>query len=80
LIDDLPLILHEWQITQQEDRKEGYYAPLTTENQILGLINFTRSLCQALEDQRIFQSFLNVSGSYDKRYRGKSGLSSADPY
>ena len=73
LISELKLELHEIQVTQSEGREEGYLASLNIENQILGMIDFLRTLCQAVEDHKSLDGFNIISGSYTKKTRHGSG-------
>lgn len=80
LIKNIPIIIRENQVSQQENRKEGFFADLNIENQIVGMVDFLKYLCQALEDQKLFKSFNIISSSYTKRYRNYSGTVKVEPF
>lgn len=80
LIKNIPLILHEIQSFKRgslNGEKNIYddenYQELNVENQIWGMHDFLSMLCQALEDQRKFYSFNNVSLSFSP-FQKKSGV------
>lgn len=79
LIKEINIILSEMQIYQHLDINTKLFADLTIENQIKGMLNFLRTLCQALEDQKTFYSFNNISQSYSTDGKSLGGLVSK-PY
>ncbi len=78
---EVNLDLRVLQILQKRDRTEdNKFITSTIENQILGMIEFLGSLCQALEEQRIRPAHQIIAGSYSKQFRGSGGFSSDNPF
>lgn len=80
LIKDIPLELHEMQISQKEGYKEGFFNNLDINNQIKGMVSFLSKLCQALEDQKILHSHGQVVFSYSHLRITQGGTYSHEPF
>ncbi len=80
LIKNSPILLHEIQMWQKEGFRQGFFNDLTIENQIKGIISFLKTLCQALEDQRLFHSHSLISSSFSNLRTSGGGLRSLKPF